>query len=82
MQGRRLWNVVPKFHYWWHAAVFSKDSNPRAGWVFRDEDLVGRVTKIGHSCTFGTHSMYINVPVIHKYREAMSLRVSKRALWG
>ena len=80
--GRRLYNVVPKHHYWYHAAVQANFQNPRCGWVFKDEDYVGRVARIAHSCTFGVHAANVGVPLMLKYREALAIRVTRRALWS
>ena len=76
--GRKLWNVVPKFHHMYHLAYFGRFQNPRLAWVFRDEDFVGRVSRIGHSCTFGVPAMRVPEPVIKKWRQNFFLRMARR----
>ena len=39
----KIWSVTPNFHYFYHLAQHSRWSNPRMGWVFKDEDYVGRL---------------------------------------
>ena len=34
--SRFLWNITPKFHYWFHLAYLCRFHNPRMGWVFKD----------------------------------------------
>ena len=81
-KGVKMWSVVPKFHYLWHAAYFARFQNPRMGWVFKDEDYMGRIARIAHSCSFGVHTRDIGVPLMFKYNEAMSLRVTRRSFWS
>ena len=77
-KGRLLWNIVPKHHYWFHIGHQAKFLNPRVGWVFRDEDYVGRIAKIGAASTFGIPSHKVSKPLFGKYRAGMHLRWERR----
>ena len=77
-EGRKLWNIVPKFHHFYHIALASKYSNPKCSWVFKEEDFVGRISRIAHSSTGGTPSESITLSVLTKYRQCLELRYQRR----
>ena len=49
-----LWNITPKFHWYWHWAVKALYFNPRKTNCFVDEDFVGDVKEIVAASTAGT----------------------------
>ena len=68
--GRKLWNVTTKFHHWYHLAAGARHGgNPRKGWVFKDEDFVGRVAKIAHSSVFGGGALKLTLPLLLTYTQ-------------
>ena len=62
-----LWNVTPKFHWWWHWAQRSVFLNPRKGNCFIDEDFVGDIKEVVAACTSGTAMEKIPLKVMEKY---------------
>lgn len=52
--GKLLWNNPAKFHWLWHLADKARFLNPRRTNTFVDEDFVGRVKVLVHSCSAGT----------------------------
>ena len=77
-----LWNVVPKFHYWYHVAQQCRFFNPSYGWTFRDEDLMGRIARIGHSCIFGAGGLRMGETLFLKYLLGIFVRFKRRARLG
>ena len=47
-------NIVPKFHYWWHIGWQSQYANPGFTTTYLDEDYVGRIAIAARNCTSGT----------------------------
>ena len=76
--GQRLWSFTPKFHYLYHICMFTRYHNPRYAWVFRDEDFVGRISKIAKSVSFGRPSTSLSSGIMHKHRQVLQLRYAKR----
>ena len=53
-QGETLWSMPSKFHWLWHAADRARHINPRKGPTWMDEDDVGLMKKLAHSCGPGS----------------------------
>ena len=77
-EKRKLWSLTPKLHYWFHISNFCKFYNPRKGWAFKDEDFVGRIARIGHSCIFGISHIHVSAPLVTKYLDGMQFRLARR----
>ena len=77
-RGCRMWNLVPKFHYWWHLARFAQYENPRCHWTYSSEDYVGRISKVAQSIIYGTGVLRVGPKVITKFLRALSVRFSRR----
>ena len=54
----KLWKFSPKHHLFQHLCEWqsSECGNPRYYWVYADEDLVGKIISIAHSCHPSTMS--------------------------
>ena len=52
-RGVLIWNVVPKFHFLWHLGQKAQYSHPRKGNTMVDEDYVGLIKTVVHSCVLG-----------------------------
>lgn len=63
-----LWNVTPKFHWWWHWARRAIFLNPRKGNCFIDEDFVGGIKEIVARSTSGTTMELVPGKVMEKYQ--------------
>lgn len=79
-RGRNLWLVTPKFHYWFHLAVFARFANPRTSWTYADEDYVGRLAKVAKSMVFGIGALRVAGGVVRKFRTALGVRFRRRAV--
>ena len=53
-RGATAFNLVPKFHFLWHFADKCIYLHPRRGNTMVDEDYVGLVKKVVHSCVWAT----------------------------
>ena len=79
---RKLWNIVPKFHYLWHIGRNTYTYNPRTSWVFREEDFVGRIRRIAASASHGHASISLATPIMNKYRQGIEIRMRRRMEFG
>jgi hypothetical protein len=52
-QGRKVFHVIPKMHYWIHLAHNSRYVNPRMSWCYADEDFIGRIKLVAAASVFG-----------------------------
>ena len=59
--------MVYKFHLWYHLAKYMKICNVRSGWVFVDEDFVGRIATIAHAASYARGDLRLAKPLIDKY---------------
>ena len=76
--GNFFWLVVPKFHFWFHLAMFARFSNPRTYWTYQDEDFVGRVARIGASVVRGTGGLKVGRGIMSKYLRVLAMRWQRR----
>ena len=77
----RLWCLVFKFHWWLHLAHACRRYNPRIGWVFMDEDWVGRIARIAHSSSFGRGDFKLSPILVEKYLLGMDVDLYIDNLW-
>ena len=76
--GHTLFNVVPKFHYFWHMCVQQgQHLNPRFVWCYSGEDLVGKASRLAHACCKGTANFKVPAKLMAKYRLAQHLKWSR-----
>lgn len=68
-------NIVPKCHFSWHMAYFSKYCNPRHVWTYKCESWVGKVSTIAASCAHGTRSSALTVSLAKKYIVMVSVNL-------
>ena len=67
-KGLLLWNMPSKFHWLWHLGDRARLMHPRVGCCLLDEDFVGKVKIIAHSCAFGTPGHLAPQGIFEKYR--------------
>ena len=66
--GLVQYNVTPKFHYLYHLCQRGEWLNPRMVWCYGSEDFVGKASKLGMSCSYGTPVYEVPSKLISKYR--------------
>lgn len=79
-EGRRqqnvlLWNATPKLHWYDHLAERAMFLNPRVGSTFLDEDFMGRLKVLVHSCSFGVAAHEAPLKAAAMYRWVQHFRV-------
>ena len=52
LAGLKCWKGTPKLHIWLHLCQWQVPiwGNPRAGWTYADEDMVGKMIVVARSC--------------------------------
>ena len=73
--ARFKWNIVTKFHYFWHLAKQAQDINPRMAWCYANEDFVGKIAVIGMSCRHGQVAAWRSNSLMMKYIFGITLRM-------
>ena len=76
---RMLFHIVMKHHTFMHLVQSSKYLNPKFHWCFRNEDFVGKISKIAHSVSMGTRSTRLSLKVSPKYALVLHLRLTRDA---
>lgn len=76
--GPQRFKEVPKFHYFFHLLEQSRYLNPRTGWCYGGEDLVGKISALAHSCTRGTASHMVVSKMMDKYLIAKHLEWARQ----
>lgn len=69
---RNLFHITMKFHTRHHLVHDSRHLNPKACWIFRSEDFVGKISRLGSSVAMGVKSTKLSTKIGAKYR-ALSL---------
>ena len=67
-QNRKMFNITFKFHAAMHMFKNCEFLNYRAHQNFRAEDFVGKISQLGHSCSFGVKASRISCKLMDKYR--------------
>ena len=75
-QGKVLWQVVPKHHYFAHFAYIAKLINPRMLRVYCEESMIGRICNIYSGCKHGPYHRTVQKTVLTKYLLALQLAFS------
>lgn len=75
--GRHLFSIVPKFHYMSHMVDQMKYCNARFTWCYGGEDMVGRISRLGHSCLRGLATFKVVDKLMQKYRIAIHFRLTR-----
>ena len=70
--GDMLFSMPTKFHMLHHLARKSRFLNPRRTNCFIDEDFVGKVKVLVHSCSSGTEMHRMSARMMEKYRRALN----------
>ena len=65
-----LFNLAPKFHWYWHLINRAQYLHPRVGHCFIDEDYMKTIKEIVRSCAHGTPLHQIPLSVKEKMRWA------------
>eukprot|EP00959_Pyramimonas_sp_CCMP1952_P276575 5781391-Pyramimonas_sp.AAC.1 len=66
--GEALWNNPAKFHWLWHWSRRSMFLNPSRANTFVDEDFVGKMKTVVHSCSAGSSLPRMQDASAEKYR--------------
>ena len=66
--GQLRWSLPSKFHWFWHLGQKAKYINPRRTNCFVDEDFVGKIKGLVHSCAAGTELHAMIGKAMEKYR--------------
>ena len=66
--GAMLWSCPTKFHVFHHLARRARYINPRKTNCFLDEDFVGKVKVLVHSCVHGSEQYAMTTKMMEKYR--------------
>ena len=74
-EGVLLWNATPKLHWYDHLAQRAMFLNPRVGSTFLDEDYMGCLKVLVHSCSFGVAAHEAPPKAAAMYRWAQHFRV-------
>ena len=73
-----LYGLTQKFHNVFHLAEQAQFLNPRNFWVYSQEDFIGRISVLAHSCTPGTSSSKVSTDVAEKLVVAMHFEYTRR----
>lgn len=66
--NRMRWPITIKFHYFKHEANLLGYLNPKHGSTYRGEHFVGKLAKIGLSCSYGKPAYAISPFLVQKLR--------------
>ena len=77
--GRLLWNLVVKLHFVWHGGQQAAFLHPALQWNFTFEDIVGKASKLAHSCTHGLRKARIGQAFFNKCRSLLHIRWTRLA---
>jgi hypothetical protein len=77
-QGVLLYLMVPKFHFWFHAAQMARWCNPKFASTYSSEDFVGRVAAVAASVIKGRTPTKVAAAVARNYRAAIEVRSHRR----
>ena len=75
-QDTQRFPIRPKFHFCYHIAYFARYQNPRTSWCYKNEDWVGRLARIAHSCSHGTGGVKVSASLHQKYLVMLHLRLT------
>jgi len=71
-------NIVPKFHYFFHLVEQAEYLNPKYSWCYQGEDLVGKASSLAHSCTRATSGHHVPSKMMEKYQVAKHLQFTRQ----
>ena len=77
-QNRKMFNITFKFHAAMHMFKNCEFLNYRAHQNFRAEDFVGKISQLGHSCSFGVKASRISCKLMDKYRILLHLQLTQQ----
>jgi hypothetical protein len=67
----KLFNMTKKAHDLWHVSLLASDLNPRKVWCLPQEDLMGKVSQLLHSCMTGSSVHHSLSEFMKKYKLAL-----------
>ena len=70
-RGDMLYNNPTKSHWLWHWSRKARFINPRITNCYMDEDFVGKMKVLVHSCSAGTDTHMMMAKMRDKYRYGM-----------
>ena len=71
--GDLLWNLAPKWHWFWHLGHRAQYAHPRRGACLIDEDFVGKIKVVAQAALAGTQLHNVVLKVMEKYIWGRSL---------
>ena len=75
---RYLFHIVAKHHMMWHMCLDSRHQNPRFSACWKGEDFVGKMSRLCHSCSFGTKCTRLTTKVLPKYQGMLHLLLMRQ----
>ena len=79
-KGRKLFNIVMKFHTFQHLVENSRFLNPKTHWTFASEDFVGKVSLLTASVSPGVSSTRLSAKVAPKYRILLHFLLTREGM--
>jgi hypothetical protein len=76
-QGRLTYNQTFKMHLFLHIADWSQYENPYIASEYPYEDMMGKVSRVGRSCTRSLPSVRLAFKVLAKVRTTMGLMIGR-----
>ncbi|CAE7390834.1 unnamed protein product, partial [Symbiodinium microadriaticum] len=73
---RKLFNLTKKAHDLFHIAELASEINPRRIWCMPQEDLMGKVSLLMHSCMTGSSQQHSCNEFQEKYRLALHFELT------
>jgi hypothetical protein len=70
-------HLVPKLHLCSHLAWFCRWQNPRSFWTYKNEDRLGKMAKMAHSCSHGTRAVRLSVSLVERYITCLHIRLTR-----
>eukprot|EP00959_Pyramimonas_sp_CCMP1952_P444983 9317807-Pyramimonas_sp.AAC.1 len=74
------WHIVYKYHFFEHLSQLYDYINPRIAWTFKAEDIVGKMSGVAHSCSFGVRSIDLPGKVVMKWRRLYTWLLNRRSV--
>jgi hypothetical protein len=72
--GGLFWNVKPKLHFLFHIGEQISQHNPYWLHTYQEEDLMGKMVRVGKACASGRSKLQIPAAILSKYRVFLALK--------
>ena len=64
----------------WHMCLDSRHQNPRFHACWKGEDFVGKMSRLCHSCSFGTKCTRLTTKVLPNYQGMLHLLLTRNGM--